>query len=269
MPFWSKIPEALLKLFTKSVLVPDYIAPVIVHAVGNNKPADNQDYLGNSFLVNKEKGLFVTNAHVVKELFIKESGVEFLPYLGVRNKDWRIAYTRKEWVDWETDLAMIALPSQDIPGLSSAAVLSDLIYKNGDSVSFSGYVGKKIQNNDSGSGRFDGFTPYWISCDIADLRSDWGISIPSMLDLSTIVRRSQLGFDIAPEDRAKFYSNYLVIDKKMFEPNFTRGMSGSPIVDEESRVIGIASVALTTFDRMLAVPSSEIKSFLKKVLRSF
>ncbi len=68
--------------------------------------------MANAILVDREKGLFVTNAHVVDNAndFTRNEHHLYLPH----TRQWCRAQGDSRWIDWKADLAYLRLQGQDL-----------------------------------------------------------------------------------------------------------------------------------------------------------
>lgn len=194
----------------------------------------------NAVLIDRDQGLFVTNAHLVNAhgLNPTDNFLISLPHTGHNYK----ALFSERWVDWDADLAYLCLKSAD---LSSYPDLTRRKEECGR------YEATKIVVNmpvTSSEALTDG--PLTIPALVINSHSTYGVTAPNLRQRwEALENRRSLG----KEDRPILYEDYIHL---LAVQNIVQGMSGGAVLDRDDRLVGILSKSAVTSGRCLAIPAS-------------
>jgi hypothetical protein len=195
---------------------------------------NNRGGCANAVLIDKKKGIFVTNAHVVNAYETHRTNRLYI-YLPHTEKYHR-AETRPDWFNWDADLAYLRV-KEDLSAYPEAI----LRQKKGD-----GYEDLHV------AGYFMGEDPLVTGKGhVSAWRSEVGITLPMLTEMWDAKEK----WFLKKEERPLLYSNYIYI--WMHDNILKPSMSGSPLLDKEGRITGILSRGGEKAS--LFIPASEIK----------
>jgi len=235
------------------IVVPRYIVPIeILNEAGELVGA------ANAFLVNREKGQFATNAHVVG------GGVKFKIILN--SISYRVGVVG---INWWADVGIVKLLDNDIEALSLPEAVSFAeTPRVQDILSMRGYVFEKGETGELS------VIPYLLDVGVSDNHSDWAITLQDYAEralFSDLLLRQSIRDGTAPEVpnalKHRYYEDYILL-AWLESPNsiagFKNGMSGTPVYTDKGRVVAMIS-NISGEDLGLAIPAGEIIALLEEV----
>lgn len=239
---------------------PSYVMPIGIREILNAEHKSWNWWQGNTFLIDKDYGLFVTNAHIAGDEGVIK-GEERACGIKILGK-WYKGEVHKEWVNWEADLAIVRINPTKVKKFPKAASLVDPP-SIGSSVTIKGYQGNATDNEEY---------PYRIKCSIANIDAHCD-DISDKLLPHLMFQRSALqalreeGENVPKEDLKFIYPYYIILTEAKNRPKFERGISGSPVISKNGNVVGIISWGGFSGGYFLAFaqPAAEIKTLLEKV----
>lgn len=231
--------------------IPEYIVPIAVM-----KDDTSTAGIANAIVVDRQKSLALTNAHVVArgENFGRKFKVQ------LRDGEWYNAEADEKLINWEADLALLKIESKAAPLLPEAAPLSENLPEAGQNASLQSYVANKTS---------DGIRlePLVLNVVVDKQKGGWGQTIGSQLALLETLVALYVKKIIPKTQLIVLYENFVVIKIKTVpgekeEKKFVDGMSGAPIV-VNGEVTAIHSASNGFLE--VAIPAHEIKKMLDKI----
>lgn len=225
--------------------LPGFIRPIAVRNYAN-------ELIGtaNSVIIDKQKGILVTNAHVVKDAKSADVRLE---------SGWFRAGIDKLWINWEADIALVRLKDWVGKAKLEEASLTDEIPPTGSILELKGYL-----HREEASPKAHLFYQHWRRPTLKRQQTTYCVTIGSCGHLLKLLEiELELG-SLPKEMLSYFYTEFIHFENANASKTLSRkGLSGSPFLDEKGRVVGILSDGNN--HHALAIPAKEIKKLLKKV----
>lgn len=252
-------PQEISSEQASAVVIPPYAVSIeIIDASG--KPYGR----GSAFLVDREKRLFITNAHVVQEVLERQQFSLQIEVAGVRYQ----ADVKEDWVNWWADAAIVRAKETEGLSLPTSALLGKTPAKD-SKVRVAGYLS---------------LAPYATDAFVVLLDSEWGVTSEALAERALLMDEFLMSrsedvetFEMPKELRSFYYRHYIVIEQKQpeYEQRFRAGTSGMSVTREGGEVVAMISAYLDVGYGMdggyvaLAVPAEEIKKLRDKVIGMF
>jgi len=249
-----------------SRIIPSYIAQIEL------RDASGKIYgRGAGFLVDRDKGLLATNAHIVYGV-LEEQSLSIKVQIG---NVWYPAYAKEEWVNWKADVAIIGIDGADVQSLPASARLGETP-QEGSEVRVAGYL-LKSEKQDVNSTYL---VPYSTASLVIFLNAEIVVSYESLIKRALLLDSFVIGmqekgnetFEIPKDLKLLYYKHYIVIKQKepYYDQRFRVGTSGMPVLGEEEYVVAIMSSYLDLGYGIgghfaFVVPAEEILALLERV----
>lgn len=209
-------------------------------AVWNRKK--NEGGFGNAVLIDKSRGVFITNAHIVDAY--RSFKTNELRIGTPLKKVFHVVECQRSWINWDADLALVRL--KDVSVVSSCAIPTMLRMRKTDAyerILVAGYLDED---------------PLLLDGRIVRHKQAHNITLPSATEMLRLERQ----WFVSREDRSKLYNEYVWFH--LHPGKLYGGMSGSALITPDEHLVGIVSRAIDGGDHGLAVPSHEIEQWAAK-----
>ncbi|MDA2936472.1 S1C family serine protease [Patescibacteria group bacterium AH-259-L05] len=230
---------------TEQIAFPSYVSLVL-----SEYKVDNGIHYGygNGVLIDKENKLFIANAHVIREADSIRVGV---------NRQWYLAQTREEWINWEADLAIIQVDI-DSNFLPEPVCLEEDIPARGTPFTLAGHM---IETDFFGQRRV---AQYVLKGVIIDSHAEWGIFSKDKFEVASLLYVQERGYFIFKEDLNYLYESYIgfSLDENQDFPSDPRGLSGS--LTDTGCLSGIVTGLANNMEGGLSSPVNEIRLLWEK-----
>ena len=247
-------------------IIPSYVAQVELRG------ASGEPYgRGAAFLVDRDRGLLATNAHIVYGV-LEEQSLSIKVQIG---NVWYPAYAKEEWVNWKADVAIIGIDGADVQSLPASARLGEAP-REGSEVRVTGYLLESKGQDVNGTY----LVPYSTASLVRYLNGERIVNDESWINRALILdsfvmsmqEKGAETFEIPKDMRLLYYKRYIIIEQKelYYDQRFRVGTSGMPVIGEGGEVVAIMSSYLDVGRGIggvvaFVVPAEEISALLERV----
>ncbi len=241
---------------TSAAVVPSYAASIELRDAAGDLYGR-----GNTCLVDRDKRLFSTNAHIVAEFLDGLASSMWIQIGGV----WYPADVKEEWVNWRADTAIVRIRDSEGLLLPASARLGKAPAEGSD-VRVVGYLS---------------LAPYATDGLVIARDLGWVTTPEALADRALLIDEFLMSmpegaetFEIPKFLRPQYYKHYILVKQKQlnYDMRFRAGVSGMCVV-----VVGEGEEVVATISayvdlgygiggfQAFAVPAEEITELLKKV----
>ncbi len=196
---------------------------------------------GNGVLLDRGRGIVATVAHGMKR------GSKCRVFL--KNKAYKATF-QHDSVDWRMDMALVTLDDKwDEPLPAPPPVTTDL--QEGAEIIIPGFLPREDSEI---KGILRSYYNLNISKEISPAsvkgkivamhQSLAGMGLDAFFEEIAELEQTGHGFSVPIEKTRLFYDDYIILEIEGLDQQIATGLSGSPVVDAEGRVIGIFSIIL-------------------------
>ena len=232
----------------KNLVTEDTILPFTVPIIALNTRGIHETF-SNALLIDKEKGIFLANAHIT------DSGTFFEI---ITKTETCAAYTKKSWIDWNRDLALFkTVRCGGIASMKNARFSTTRLRISQD-ITFNGYTSEGFRKDG-----LEKVVPIRIKGAVENRETGWGITLGSIVDILDLRIRILEGKTVPVIKRHWLFEEYILIRTLDGEPDFKKGLSASPAFLENGEIAGIISGAIAK--KTLVVSARHIRQFLSLI----
>ncbi|MDA2921858.1 serine protease [Patescibacteria group bacterium AH-259-L07] len=199
---------------TEQIAFPSYVSLVRKEYTAD----DGNIYYGygNGTLVDKKDKLFITNAHIISNADSIRVGI---------SRQWHLAQTREEWINWDADLAIIQVDI-DSDFLPEPPCLAEEIPEIGTPFII---AGNRIETTFWGQRVV---AQYIFKGKVKYPYAPWGIFGYDRFEVASLMRAQERGFIIPKEYQAYLYEAYIrfSLDTNQNFLSDPRGLSGGAML---------------------------------------
>ncbi|MBI2625179.1 MAG: trypsin-like peptidase domain-containing protein [Candidatus Nealsonbacteria bacterium] len=241
----------------KETDLPGYVALVIIETKYGDRVIPG--FYATGFLVDKDKGLVATAAHIVETWLVEaknNTSPQYRVFLQGRNY---LAKSYENAIDWKSDTAILFLENYNPNDLPDPAKFSETVFV-GQQLSVFGYALIKTHSNGVIKSYYNITIPEEIVPTTIESRVNKtgarqeDLSILSSLKIMALQLENKSGTAIPREKLLLFFNDYILTTP-------TSGFSGAPLTNSEGQVVAMHSSSVGLIG--LEIPSQFIISLLR------